>query len=268
MVQKVSLKEEIKKQLEEHGTVTLNEGTLQNMAAVAAASQAPMAQARQEIPEEDKDSKVTVGSEALDPLLQAGNQASTEQAINDRLLESESPIDPFGLIDDEKEVVTITVADKTRFQNCFVEGTRFERPFELLGGKVTGVFRCRKEKESRAILNEMIRSAREMKLDAGDYAARLRHALMHCQVAELNGKVREEWKEPLRAVEAVNLETKTMVTKPPVWSQEMEIIFDNMTDAVTNALYCELKRFEKVYWTMVKEAPNQNFWLPGDSTTE
>ena len=252
----ISLNEQIKATLERKGT--LGPEDLNNMGAETAA--------KPNTRSDDEDTKIKVGSEALDAVTASGNKDTADKIIGNNLEAAQVPEDPFAVADDELETVVITAADKKRFQDCFVDGTRFTRGFSVLGGRVKGVFRCRKTAESRAIMTELTRLAIANGYSASDYAAANRKALLHCQLAELSGVVKPEFQAPLRAVEKINIETKTKEIVPPAWVLEMDIAFDNVGDAVEDILYKELKTFEKVYWTMVRNAGDQNFWDPEDST--
>ena len=268
MEQKVTLKSQIKKQLEDKGT--LSEADLQSLVVNTPAPEQAKAE-KAPMPAEDEDSRIVAGKESLDDLTQEGSKHAIDEAIEKDLLpNSTNPEDIFGLadMDEEDEVIVVTAADKKRFQDCFVDGIRFTREFSVCGGKFKGVFRSRKVAESRAILTELTRMAVAGNHSAADYANNCRHALLHCQIAELNGVVKPEFKKPYKAVEKVDVVAKTVEVIPPAWNLEMEVVYGEMGEGPQNILYAELKTFEKIYWTMVRSAKDQDFWRPEDSTIE
>lgn len=263
MDQTITLKEQIKSQLEKTGTIS--GADLQNMAAAAAAPANPGIQA---MPDPmTVDDKVVVGKESLDVLTQAGDDKYGDKAIEDDMIRSDSADDIFGVVDDTGPV-TVTAADKRRFTDAFVDGKRFTREFELCGGAIKGVFRSRKTGETRAILEELIRQAIVHNHSMVEHAAKIRHALLHCQLAEFKGVSRKELEAPLKAVEKIDKVNKTVEIIPPDWSEEMEIICNDMGEGLVNSLYRELKIFEKVYWILVKNSSNQDFWHPEDFIIE
>ena len=265
MEKKITLESQIKKHLEDKGTLT--EGELQNMVAETQPQQEVKAETQ--APADNVDTKLVAGKESLDELTQDGDKAPIDIAIGRELLpQSTNPDDMFSLADDENEAVTVTAADKQRFQDCFVDGTRFTREFSVCGGKFKGIFRSRKVAESRAILAELTRMAIAGNHSAADYADNCRHALLHCQVAELNGVAKPEFVKPYRAVEKIDIVAKKTEIIPPAWALEMEIAYGDMDEGPQNILYRELKTFEKIYWALVRSAKDQDFWTPEDSIIE
>lgn len=265
MKETVTLSSQIKKHLADKGT--LSEGELQTLVVETPPQESPKVE--EKVVPEDADSRVIAGKESLDGLTQSGDEVPIDIAIGrDLIPKSTNPDDMFSLADDETETVTITAADKRRFQDCFVDGTRFTREFSICGGRFKGVFRNRKVIESRAILGELTRQAIAENHSAADYADNCRHALLHCQIAELNGVVKPEFEAPLRAVEKVNLDTRKVEVTPPKWALEMNVVYGDMGEGPQNILYRELKTFEKIYWALVRSAKDQDFWSPEDSTIE
>lgn len=255
----ISLKDQLKDQLEKKGTLTAED--LQ-------AAQTQQDAAEQPAPgdEMDRTSRVKVSDKELDGLVQGAGGASTDERTSAAMVDrSEVPEDQFALVSD-LDAVDITPEDKRHFTGTFVDGTRFTRPFSLMGGKVTGVFRCRTAGESRAIIEELVRQGEKINETVYENATKMRYALLHCMLAELNHVSRPEWQEPLMAVQKIDVATRKVTAEPPAWYQEMQIMFDRKMDGLVNALYGELKKFEKVYWTLVRNVANQDFWRPEDST--
>jgi hypothetical protein len=265
----VTLKEQIAKHLEAKGTLS-GDDLVQIAGINAEAKPADPQAAGPSSP--TGDTTVKVGPEAKDTAMKI---ADTDFAIdlmihNDLIPEAESPADPLGLVrgtlkEVDVETVTITASDKLKFQDCMVDNGRFTKTFTMFNGKVTGEFRARKSSETRAILLEVNRLVEKNKLSVMEHATKLRHALLHFQLSELNGLIRPEVASPLRSVETFDISDSKIKIIPPVWLSHMDVAFDNMSEGLANALYSELRRFEKVYWAMVNSAKDQNFWKPEDS---
>lgn len=189
---------------------------------------------------------------------------------NDIIAEIENPADPLGLVKGplkplDVEAVTITAEDKRKFQDCLIDNTRFTKTFTFFNGKVTATYRNRKNNETRAILVEITKYASDNKLSVMEHSAKLRHALLHFQLAELNGVERPEVEAPLKSIETFDKNTGKVVIVPPKWIEHMDAVFDGMSEGLTNVLYNGLRTFEKIYWSMVNSAKDQNFWNPEDS---
>jgi hypothetical protein len=256
----VSLKDRIKEKLEEKGTLT-PEDLAEVQGAEVPLPKPPGAEA-------EEDTKAQVSDKVLDPLMKGARETSTDESVSRAaLMLGDVPDDPMGL-DSALDEVEITADDKKRFMDCFVDGVRFTRPFSMMGGKMAGVFRCRTSGESRAIIEELARQGELHDETVYEHAVKMRYALLHCQLAELNHVSRLEWKEPLMSVQKIDTGSRKVTAEPPAWYPEMQLLFDGKMDGTVNALYGELKKFEKVYWTLVRNVANQDFWLPEDSITE
>jgi hypothetical protein len=194
-----------------------------------------------------------------DVVMKVGSSIDTSDAVMQALQN-----DPAGVLF-ERGKVELTPADKTAFLEALVSDDRFELPFSLFDGKLTGVFRSRLNCETRAILNEMRRQ-----LSAGDipteieYTTRFRHALLRFHLKELNG---EEYKIPEVLGAVVTSEDGEKKVTPPPWVEEAHTFFKGH-EAKTAALYNALCVFEGKYWTLVENANNQDFWQTEDSTSE
>jgi hypothetical protein len=213
---------------------------------------------------EDNDKPVKVENDSGDPLTKAASKGQPYETLGKKRPEAEK----FGgynlglmKMDEEPE---ITDEDKENFMNCLVDGKPFIRKFSLFGGKLTGVFRSRSTAQSTAIISEVNRRmATEKNMAPMSYAATLRHATLAFQVAELNGVEYPYIDEGLKA--SYDLET-SKVSAPTWW--KLVDKYASMQEGTEQAIYTSMLEFERVYWTLVKNAANQNFWNPGDSTTE
>lgn len=157
--------------------------------------------------------------------------------------------------------VVIEPGVKAAFIDAMISGKRFELPFELFGGKVSGVLRGRSQNESLAILNRLNREVADNAINNGlEYATRLRNMLLATQVKAIGNDVYPELKAPLMTL----VEGPTRTT-PPGWLDQVAV-WENKPEGLTSALYQKLVEFEQTYWTMVDSAGDQNFWNPAEST--
>lgn len=158
--------------------------------------------------------------------------------------------------------VTITPADRESFIDALITNTRFCVPFELFDGRVRGIIRSRKQSETLAIIARINYELTALKQNESpvEYAARLRNMLLAAQIAEFNGTKMAELKTPyMRTVNGKD------DVQEPGWLSQVDYWLDQH-DGLTIAIYTELQKFERKYWTMVKEATNQNFLNPAEST--
>lgn len=163
-----------------------------------------------------------------------------------------------------QDEVNITEDDRAAFLQAIVTGERYERPFTLFGGKLSGVFRCRKIAESDGIIAWLSHCVNNGKADARiEYLTLMRNAVMAAQVKSLRGIVSEDFPElkgpygPTRSADGKSVE-------PPGWVAMAES-WGSRPEALVTALHNELQLFEKRYWAMVMDAGNQNFWSPAAS---
>lgn len=175
------------------------------------------------------------------------------------------------------ETIDISQEDRDAFLQALVTGERYERSFSLFGGRVTGVFRSRLIKESDGIVAWLSSLVNERKIDARvEYLTMVRNASLAAQVKCLRGSVANEDFEELakpyaptrKIVDGTDKDgkaTRTYETVAPGWVQAADAWGDR-PEALVTALHMELQKFEKRYWTMVKESANQNFWNPAAST--
>lgn len=158
------------------------------------------------------------------------------------------------------EEITIEDKDREAFISSLLTGDRFIRQFSLFGGAVSGKLRCRSAKESEAIaawVNKGIKDGRYA--STLEYSVGVRNALLAAQVMELNGVAYAELETPLLATSS-----KGVVTEPG-WLASADAWSDKPEPLVAG-VYDELRLFEKMYWTLVAHASDQNFWHPVEST--
>lgn len=253
----VSIKDKLLSKLNQKGTLTS-----EDFSADAAVTRPEPAAG---MVDEDGDSVVEVPADAMEPVVEFAGKAGMGQLGRAAVDKADIPRDPLTAATGEP--VTVTAADKENFLQSMVSGTRFTRPFSVLGGRITGEFRCRTAGETRAIVDELDRQAQLRRDSVFNHVLKMRYALIHCQLSELNGVTRPEWKEPLRSVETVASKdgVASVEASTPVWYEEMQLIFDKRMDGMVDLLFAELGVFEKVYWALVQNVTVSSFWVPEDS---
>ena len=166
-----------------------------------------------------------------------------------------------------REKVDITEEDRAAFLKAIVTGGRYERPFSLFGGKLTGTFRCRKIAESDGIIAWLSHCVNKGKADARiEYLTLMRNAMLATQVKSLRGMVSEDFpelKEPYGPTRVADGDKGDRI-EAPGWVAMAES-WGSRPEALVTALHNELQLFEKRYWAMVMDAGNQNFWNPAAS---
>lgn len=175
-----------------------------------------------------------------------------------------------------EETIDISQEDREAFLQSLVTGGRYERTFSLFGGRLTGVFRSRTNAESDGIVAWLSDRVNRGKVDARvEYLTLVRNAALASQVKSLRGLISEDYEElaqplaPIRkTVKKTDKDGKDVydveVTEPG-WLAAAEA-WGKRPEALVTAIHVELQKFEKRYWAMIKEAPNQNFWNPAAST--
>jgi hypothetical protein len=222
--------------------------------------------------------KVPVPEEAKDdPIVNEGNSTVPADQITDEVTEKsnnlsgelvtqqmEESASDLGI--DLPDEVEVTPEDKDAFLDALIGNVRFERPFSVFGGKMHGILQNRLNRESRALLAEIRRRWDDQELTTMvEYSSKFRYAVLRFQLKEFQGKELTKIEGPLKA--QLKVEDGEAKTIPPDWMEEAEVIFGDMNDGVLAALYEQLMLFERKYWAMVKNAANQNFWNPEDSTS-
>lgn len=166
-----------------------------------------------------------------------------------------------------QDKVDITEDDREAFLKAIVTGERYERPFSLFGGKLTGTFRCRKIAESDGIIAWLSHCVNKGKADARiEYLTLMRNAMLATQVKSLRGMVSEDFpelKEPYGPTRVADGDKGDRI-EAPGWVAMAES-WGSRPEALVTALHNELQLFEKRYWAMVMDAGNQNFWNPAAS---
>lgn len=229
-----------------------NDGRILRMAGKAL-SEAREELSREEAERDESDGesgKMAVGGKeatVLDPIVSAGSDASQDDAKG---------------ADQEIEV---TDAEKEAFLDSVIRGTRYEAPFSLFGGRMTGVFRSRTNGESAAIDSYARRLVRSGAIYTNsEFANVVRTCLLVACVKELDGV---EFPEMVGHGESgkatVDFDTEKVVE--PKWVDRLEY-WRSRPDAVVSALMSEIVVFESKYWKMTLKARDENFWRTGGST--
>lgn len=156
--------------------------------------------------------------------------------------------------------VETSEAERRIFLDACANGQRFELPFTLFGGRVRGVLRSRTHAETRAINAELSKEIRDKKIITdSDYMMRLRAVLLTAQVATFQGVDNPPLVAPL------NRTLLPVGEQEPGWLQYTQR-WEDMDDGLATALQEQLRLFELKYWTLIRHAGDQNFWLPATST--
>lgn len=236
----MSLNHKLKQQLSEHKA--------QEKAAEAAVG----------VPDQEQTITVPVPEEAsTDPLMNAGAVGGSEEAS-----EQLHQIAGQGEWSTDDDTVDVEPEDKDSFLDALVTGERFTRPFSLFNGKVAGVFRCRSSAESAAISRYLNRKVINKVYETTiEYGTAVRTFLLAAQVQEYNGIVFDPLPAPLDTMvdSKGELVDPAWVSRAEYWSS------DKVPEAVVAAVYAQLQYFERLYWTMVVNANNQNFWKTATS---
>jgi len=167
-----------------------------------------------------------------------------------------------ALVTDVPDEVELTNKERETFIESLISGARFELPFSIYGGKVTGVIRSRSQAETIALIRYLNQERREGRIsDMLEYATHLRNALLAAQIKMLNDTEYANLTEPLHRT------VKGKETEEPGWLDQMQYWSDQQ-EGLVSAIYHKLRLFEKKYWVMVDGADDQNFLNPEGSTSE
>ena len=220
------------------------------------------------VPEQANNDPIVNMSESAAPELLEQRQQQAELAASPEQLASELY---DGAPQEAEETIELTPEDKAAFIEAMVKGSRFERPFSLFGGRLTGVLRSRTSMESVAILKELGRQLTSIAyMTEQEYSTLLRLAMIKAQLKELNGVIYSEMTEPLMAQSIVTRPLDGIgkeEVKAPAWFDEMQVQFGKKDEGRYAAVYREIRLFEKKYWVLVEHAKDQNFWSPSQSTS-
>jgi hypothetical protein len=201
-----------------------------------------------------------------DPLLKSGASGDPGKIVTDEVgATGKTEAATHDLVSDGPAnavlpTVTVTEQERELFIDSMITGTRFVLPFKLFGGKIHGKFRARSQRESQAIISRLSYETEQKHiLSALDYSTRLRNMLMAAQIDELRNTKYMELKEPLMRIQGGDAVTE------PGWLAQVAL-WEKEHEGLVSALYAELQIFERKYWLMVANAPDQNFWPPAEST--
>ena len=219
---------------------------------------------------EATDGSVTVApaDEAVnDPMINTGSKGN-----NGEQLAAEVAGDATVLVDDMTDSVGYTALDegpielsekeRELFIDAMIADDRFVLPFSAYGGKLKGKLRSRTQAESKAILSRLSWEMNEGILVTNlDYTTRMRNMLLTAQIQELQDEMYTELKGPmLRTIDGKD-------TTEPGWLDQVDLWANKGNEALTAALYEQIRIFERKYWTMVSSSRDQNFWDPAESTS-
>jgi len=184
------------------------------------------------------------GHVADDPVLRTANEATDLSEVA------------------KNEVEEPTEEDKRAFLDAVSFGKRYERPFSMFGGAVTGVFRARTIGESEAIALYCRRFALTTSgVGVTEYGDLLRLCLIAVSVKSMGEVEYPEFKDlgNMRYVET----EKGM--DPPGWEKQLEV-WRNKPEVFATSLIKEFNKFESKYRAMLTRSEDANFWKPGPST--
>lgn len=239
------------RQAQETGTLMLSSGDVKPEQAQLKPAELP----------KDVEAQVPVIA-TRDPLINGSEGKTAGQAVSEA---ADSTLNPSRHLEEDdglftNEKITITMEDKDAFLDALVSGERYCRPFSIYNGRLTGTFRSRSNQESEAMATWMNNGIRDKRYETAlDYSMELRSIMLAAQVMELNGAAFDPLAEPLKVTG-----TKDGMVQPGWLAQALR--WRNNNEAIVSAVYDELRRFERRYWTMVTNATNQDFWKPGEST--
>ena len=198
----------------------------------------------------------------IDPMVATGAAGDTGQIVSERLKDTADTTDLLSKLVVTTTLpaeITVTETERNLFLDCIIIGKRFELPFSLFDGKVTGKFRSRSQYESSAILARLNWELdQKLIYNIMEYSARLRNMLMAAQVAEVRNTQYVPLQEPL-----LRTQSGEKITEPG-WLDQV-VAWTKEHEGLVTALYREFQLFEQKYVLMVNNASNQNFWRPAGS---
>ena len=181
-------------------------------------------------------SSVPVASEALkDPVMKAA-ETGAHDTLKTRIEEATKTVpqttDMTQSMADNDLVVEITPAEKNAFLEALVTGDRYQQPFTLFAGRITGLLENRTQSESSAIIAQLNRKVRDGRItNVMEYSGRLRSMLLAAQVRMLKDNAYEQLARPLMAT----VKSPTEVVAP-AWLPQVDI-WAEMGDAITTAIF-------------------------------
>ena len=246
------------REAQDSGKLSLRSGDLGSAKATTSDAGAPLGPVTTAVPPQANNDPL------INRAIQSGGKALTEaNAVVDGVIKDSNPSDIAATMLGDDMQVTITDEDRNTFLDALVSGERYIRRFSLFDGRVKGKLRCRSTEESEAIASWFNHGLREAKWKSPlEYAIALRNGLLASQVLELNGVRYPTLATPLYRTPDPAAPDKYIdpgwLATAAAWSQKPE--------PIVAAIYEELRRFERKYWTMVSNATDQNFWHPAEST--
>jgi hypothetical protein len=251
----MSIKDKVKEQINKTGTIT--GADLANFA-MAEPQPAPAETKEPAAVDNDNSAEATKVLQD-DPIF---NNLAEESAGSAQLEDLTDAVnkDQFDSLD--LTSVQLTEDEKSAFLDAMLEDRRFELPFNLFNGKVTGIFRSRTSEEGRAVLTELRRQwlSGDVATD-NEYTYLVKYTALRLQVKVLNGVEYSEIEKPYLAQAATD---GSVVA--PTWVNEAVAMFGDKPEGMIHALALALREFECKYWLMVTNAQDQDFWHPEDST--
>jgi len=251
-----TLKEQIGSELESTGKITLNSATVE--AGTLAAPTDPVKEIKGPIP------VVVDHEESKDPMLTKGAEHDAGIKLSEDKIKQAGAEDIKKLMDsgDIPDKVVIDDADRAAFMDAIVTGGRYTRTVTLFNGRITVEFRCRSAAESHAILAVLnIECQTGAVVSALDYSTRLRNMLLTAQVKRINSTVFPELDKPVMPT----FDSVAKQTVQPKWLAAVDYWQNYENEGIVNAVYFNLRQFERKYWVMVASALDQNFWQTAGS---
>jgi len=156
--------------------------------------------------------------------------------------------------------VTVTPDEKEAFLKAITFDTRFELPFSVFGGKIKGIIRNRSLSEHNVLVAYLMALVASQQIRTEDeYQQQLRALTLAAQVKQLGQDEFEELKEPLAPQGSG--EVPGWLSRYQYWLER-----DGRGLGVTRAVFREIQKFEGKYWSMLRQAENENFWSTAEST--
>jgi len=181
------------------------------------------------------------------------------------VLTREQPEDQIKVFTGEEAMeyaakVVVTAEEKEAFLKAVTFDTRLELPFSIFGGKVKGVIRNRTLAEHNVLQAYLMAVMVSKQIHTDDeYQQQLRALVLAAQVQKLGDTEYPELKEPL---------APQGDGQAPGWLEayNMWLKKDGNGLGVTRAIFAEIQKFEGKYWSMLRQAENENFWSTAEST--
>lgn len=193
--------------------------------------------------------------------VKAENPADNDTAMRLATAEMDRKNFFFGLMGavDAQKHVKITPADKQAFVDAIIANGRMTADYSFFNNKFGITIRSRTYEEARAAMHFASSEARSTTQSRSEFDMRLRAMLMSMQVAWINGVQYKPASELGPLFRTTGEDGKPV---DPPWLARVSD-FENLPEAVFEAVWQCIFEFESKYWTMMRNARNQDFWLPG-----